>query len=57
MARPKKKKPARREPKRPGEPFAGFTDREKKIIHDLYRTLRKIVRKNGGNRKYPVDER
>ena len=45
MSQPKKRKPAKREAGRPAEGFAGFTDKEKKIIHELYRTLRKIVRK------------
>jgi hypothetical protein len=48
MAQPKRRKPAKRDAERPAEQFTGFSEREKKMIHDLYRTVKKIVRKKRG---------
>jgi hypothetical protein len=45
MAQPKRRKPGKRNPERTGEPFAGFTEKEKKIIGELYQSIKKIVRK------------
>ena len=50
MNQRKRRKPAKRKAERPPEQFAGFTEKEKKMIHDMYRTVKKIVRKKRGDK-------
>jgi hypothetical protein len=45
MAQPKRRKPGKRKPEQPADEFAGFTEKERKIIAELYQSIKKIVRK------------
>jgi hypothetical protein len=45
MAQSKRRKPRKVDAERTPEPLAEMTDKQKRQLHDMYRTVRKIVRK------------